>query len=82
MLDEQEPIVQSADRTKEVQVWPIRKVAISITLYLIYRYLKTSIGKYSGFHARKNPKQEYHKVVTFSNDSSSKKSNYVYDLAA
>ena len=29
-------------------------------------YLKLSIGKYSGFYARKNPKQQYLKVATFS----------------
>ena len=44
----------------------------------IYLYLKTN----SGFHARKNPKQKYLKVVTFSDPSFSKKCIYVYDHAA
>ena len=36
----------------------------------------------SGFHARKNPKQQYLKVVTFSDPSFSKKHIYVYNHAA
>ena len=36
----------------------------------------------SGFHTRKNPKQQYLKVVMFSDASFSKKYIYVYDQAA
>ena len=36
----------------------------------------------SGFHARKNPKQQYLEVVTFSDASFSKEHIYVYDRAA
>ena len=35
----------------------------------------------SGFHARKNPKQQYLKVVSFRDRSFSKKRIYVYDNA-
>ena len=35
-----------------------------------------------GFHARRNPKQQYLKVVTFSDPSFSKKLIYVYDHEA
>ena len=35
-----------------------------------------------GFHARKNPKEQYLKVVTFSEALFSKKCIYVYDHAA
>ena len=48
ILDEQEPSVQSAERTK----------------------------------ARKNPKEQYLKVVTFSDASFSKRRIYLYDHAA
>ena len=41
-----------------------------------------SDNKNSGFHARKNPKQQYLKVVTFSYTSFSKKRIYVYDYTA
>ena len=42
-----------------------------------------SENKYaSGFQARKNPMQQYMKVVTFSDSSFSKKCFYVYDHAA
>ena len=41
-------------------------------------YLKIN----SGFHARKDPKQQYLKVVTYSDPSSSTKHIYVYDHAA
>ena len=37
--------------------------------------------KNSGFHARKYPKQEYLKAVTFSDPSFSKKRIYVYNHA-
>ena len=40
------------------------------------------INKISWFHARKNPKQQYLKVVTFSDPSFSKKRIYVYDHVA
>ena len=45
-------------------------------------YLK--INRNSGFHlhARKNPKQQHLKVVTFSDPSFSKKHIYVYNHAA
>ena len=38
--------------------------------------------KNSGFYARKNPKQQYLKVVKFSDPSLSKKRIYVYNHAA
>ena len=41
-------------------------------------YLKIN----SGFHARKNPKQQYLNGVMFSDPSFSKKCIYVYDHAA
>ena len=41
-------------------------------------YLKIN----SGFHARKNPKQQYLIVATFSDASFSKTRIYVYDHAA
>ena len=44
----------------------------------IYIYLKTN----SGFHVRKNPKQQYLKVVMFTDALFSKKRIYVYDHAA
>ena len=37
---------------------------------------------YNGLHVRKNSKQQYLKVVTFSDLSFSKKCNYVYGHAA
>ena len=43
-----------------------------------YSYLKVS----SGFNARKNPKEQYLKVVTFSDASFNKKRIYFYDHAA
>ena len=39
-------------------------------------------NKYNEFHARKNPKQQYLKVVTFSDASFSKECIYAYDHAA
>ena len=45
-----------------------------------YQHLYLKIN--SGFHARKNPKQQYLKVITFSDASFSKKHIYVYDHAA
>ena len=44
----------------------------------IYIYLKMK----SGFHVRKNPKQQYQKVVMFSDALFIKKRIYVYDNAA
>ena len=41
-----------------------------------------SENKNSGFHARKNPKQQYLKVVAFSDPLFPKKHIYVYDHAA
>ena len=41
-----------------------------------------SENKYNEFHARKNPKQQYLKVVTFSDASFSKECIYAYDHAA
>ena len=45
------------------------------------QHLNLKINTY-GFYARKNPKQQYLKVVTFSDPSFSKKRIYVYDHAA
>ena len=46
--------------------------------------VRASISKneYSEFHARKNLKQQYLKVVTFSDATFSKKCIYAYDHAA
>ena len=55
----------------KTEKWPSRSI------YHVY------IWKINGgFHARKNPKQHYLKVVTFSDTSFSKKHFYVYDHAA
>ena len=41
--------------------------------------VKASISENSGFHARKNPQQQYLEVVTFSDPSFSKGRIYVYE---
>ena len=46
-----------------------------------HRTASISENKYSDSHARKNPKQQYLKVVTFSDASFNKKHIYVYDHA-
>ena len=46
-----------------------------------HRTASISESKYSDSHARKNPKQQYLKVVTFSDASFNKKHIYVYDHA-
>ena len=43
------------------------------------RSIFSSLKINSGFHARKNPKEQYLKVVMFSDASFSKKHIYVYD---
>ena len=54
----------------------------------IYRNLESGRHQHlylqinSGFHARKNPKQQYLKVVTFSDASFNKQHIYVYDHVA
>ena len=45
------------------------------------RSIFSSLKINSGFHARKNPKEQYLKVVTFNDSSFSKKRIYVYDHA-
>ena len=84
ILNEEEASLQSANRTKALQVWSwgnmyLPKPGKWPSQHL---YLKISIGKYNGFHARKNPKQQYLKVVTFSDASYSKTCIYVYDHTA
>ena len=77
ILDEQEPSVKSADRTKAVQVWSwgnMYKVAITASISENALWI---------FHARNNPKQQYYlKVVTCSGASFSKNRIYVYEHAA
>ena len=48
------------------------------SIILRHLYLQINIG----FHAGKNPKQQYLNVVTFSNASFNKKHIYVHDHAA
>ena len=48
----------------------------------INKHVHINLKINSGFHARKNPKQQYLKVVTFNDGSFSKKHIYVYDHAA
>ena len=64
--------LQSAE-VKEICIIKTWKVAVTASI---------SENKSSGFHAKKNPKQQYLKVVTFSDPSFSKKYIYVYDHAA
>ena len=44
-----------------------------------HRYIVKIKKINSGFHARKNPKEQYLKVVMFSDASFNKKHIYVYD---
>ena len=78
ILDEQEPSVKSAE---QVGSWgnmylPKHGKWPSQNLY----YINMKIN--SAFHARKNPKQQYMKVVTRRDPSFSKKRINVYDHAA
>ena len=75
ILDEQEPSVQSAE-----QVWDWGNMYLSRHGKgpSQHWYLKIN----SGFHAKKNSKQQYLKVVMLSDPSFSKKRIYVYDHAA
>ena len=80
VLDEQEPSVQSADRTKAVQVWSWGNMYLPKPEKWSSPHLYLKIN--SGFHARKNHKEQYLNVVTFSDASFSKKHIYLYDHAA
>ena len=62
ILGEQEHSVQSADRTKVVQVWRWGNMYLPKPGKWPSQHLYLKIN--SGFHARKNPKQQYLKVVT------------------
>ena len=56
ILDQQESLVQSADRTKAMQVWSWGNTYLpNPEKWLSQHYLKIN----RGFHARKNPKQQY-----------------------
>ena len=79
-LDEQESSVQSADRTKAVQVWSWGNMYFPKPGKLLSQHLYLKINR--GFHAKKNPKQQYLKVVTFSDVSFSKERICVYEHAA
>ena len=83
-MDEQEHKSTISRQNKAVQVWSwgnmyLPKPGKWPSQHL---YLKISIGKSIGFHARKNPKHQYLKVVTLSDASYSKNHIYVYDHAA
>ena len=78
ILNEQEPSAQSADRTKAVQVWSWGNMDIPKPRKWPSKYHQ-KIN--SGFHARKNAKQQYLKVVTFRDFQFSKKRIYVYNHA-
>ena len=75
ILDEQESSVQSAE-----QVWSWGNMYLPKHGKWPSQHLYLKIN--SGFHARKNPKQQYLKVVTFSDPSFTKTRIYVYDHAA
>ena len=81
ILDEQEPSVQSADRTKAVQVWSWRNVYLAKPGKWLSQHLflkKTPIG----FHARKNPSEAaISESITFNDTSFSKKRIYIYKHA-
>ena len=66
----------------------ISRASLNLRKYVFTKTWKVAItvsiseNKNSGFYAaRKNPKQQYLKVATFSNPSFSKKCIYVYDHA-
>ena len=62
ILGEQEHSVQSADRNKAVQIWPWGNMYLPKPVKWPSQHLYLQIN--SGFHARKNPKQQYLKVIT------------------
>ena len=62
ILGEQDHSVQSADRTKAVQVWPWGNMYLSKPGKWPSKHLYLKIN--SGFPARKNAKQQYLNVVT------------------
>ena len=70
---------QSKSEVEETCIYQNMESGRRSSIY-IQVYLK--INKNSGFHARKNPKQQYLKVVTFSDASLSKERICVYDHAA
>ena len=78
ILNGQEPSAQSADRTKAVQVWSLGNMDIPKPRKWPSKYHQ-KIN--SGFHARKNAKQQYLKVVTFRDFQFSKKRIYVCNHA-
>ena len=75
ILDEKEPSVQSVE---QVWSWGNMHLPKHGKWSSQYLYLKINIG----FHARKNPKQQYLKAVTSIDPSFSKERIYVYDHAA
>ena len=62
ILGEQEHSIQSVDRTKAVQVWRWENMYIPKPGKWPSQHLYLEIN--SGFDTRKNPKQQYLKVVT------------------
>ena len=66
---------QSKSEVEKIYIYSFPKHGNWLSQHL---YLKMN----KGFHVRKNPKQQYLKVVTFRGPSFSKKRIYVYDHAA
>ena len=62
LLAEQKHSVQSADRNKAVQVWHWGNIVFTKTWKMSITSSCLKIN--SGLHAKKNPKQQYLKVVT------------------
>ena len=64
----------------------ISRTSLKLRKFVFTKTWKGAVTLYlkinSGFHARKNSKQQYLKVVMFSDSSFSKKCIYVYDHAA
>ena len=58
---------------------PMSRASLKLRKYVFTKTWKVAVTAYlkinSGLHARKNPKQQYLKVVTFSDPSSSKKAH-------
>ena len=82
ILDEQEPSVQSKDNQssaslKLMQICIYQNLEWNVAVTALV-YLKIN----SGFHAPKNPKEQYLKAVKSSDASFSEKRIYVYDCSS
>ena len=60
----------------------LRKYVFTKTWKVAVTAASLSGNKYCGFHARKNPMQQYLKIVTFSDASFSKRCIYICDYVA